>query len=536
MFGFFTRRKKKAAENNEAAVASPEAPVDAAIEPVEESDASEGAEPSAAPEAPGAGGDTPAATEAGDEPSEAAPAESDEVADELADEVADRADGTDAGPSGPDTPADYVPTIADVLMGRVAGYELAAPEPEPEPEPEPPPPPPPPTPPPTPPPPRAEAPTPATGTEAAAATTETEAEPAPVAEPAAGRPTEVAHEPSPGPAPLPATEPAAGQPTTTVEALRPGEAAAVAAGAATPARGSWFKRLRAGLARSRNNLAQLFVGSRIDEELFEDIETALIASDAGVSTTEHLIRQLRERVRRDRISDAQGLKQALKESLVELLTPLEQPIDIDRSRPLVMMITGVNGAGKTTSIGKLARHLRAIDQTVLLAAGDTFRAAAREQLARWGERNDVQVIASEGGDPAAVAFDAVKAGIARQTDVVIIDTAGRLPTQTHLMEELKKIRRVLGKAHEGAPHEVLLVLDGNTGQNMLAQVKAFDAAVQLTGLIVTKLDGTAKGGAIAALAHTRRDRPIPVYFIGVGEGVADLEAFSAREFASALVD
>jgi fused signal recognition particle receptor len=209
---------------------------------------------------------------------------------------------------------------------------------------------------------------------------------------------------------------------------------------------------------------------------------------------------------------------------------------VDRATPLVMMITGVNGAGKTTSIGKLARHLRAIDKTVLLAAGDTFRAAAREQLARWGERNEVQVIGNEGGDPAAVAFDAVKAGIARRTGVVMIDTAGRLPTQRHLMDELRKIRRVLGKAMDGSPHEVLLVLDGNTGQNMLAQVKAFDEAVQLTGLVVTKLDGTAKGGAIAALAYTRRETPIPVYFIGVGEGVEDLEAFSAKEFASALLE
>ena len=202
----------------------------------------------------------------------------------------------------------------------------------------------------------------------------------------------------------------------------------------------------------------------------------------------------------------------------------------------VVALLGPNGAGKTTSIGKLARHLHQIDQSVLLAAGDTFRAAAREQLARWGERNQVHVIANEGGDPAAVAFDAIKAGQARKVDVVMVDTAGRLPTQRHLMDELKKIRRVIGKAMDGAPHEVLLVLDGNTGQNMLAQVQAFDEAVQLTGLVVTKLDGTAKGGAIAALAHTRRDNPLPVYFIGVGEGVEDLQAFSAREFATALLD
>ncbi len=270
--------------------------------------------------------------------------------------------------------------------------------------------------------------------------------------------------------------------------------------------------------------------------MYEELENALLASDAGVATTQWLLTQLRERARRDRIVEAAALKSALRELLADLLAPLERPIDVDRATPLVMMITGVNGAGKTTSIGKLARHLRAIDKTVLLAAGDTFRAAAREQLTRWGERNGVQVIGNEGGDPAAVSFDAVKAGIARRTGVVMIDTAGRLPTQQHLMEELRKVRRVLGKAMDGAPHEVLLVLDGNTGQNMLAQVKAFDDTVQLTGLIVTKLDGTAKGGAIAALAFTRREQPIPVYFIGIGEGVADLEAFSAKEFASALLD
>ncbi|MDO4681744.1 MAG: signal recognition particle-docking protein FtsY [Lautropia sp.] len=302
-----------------------------------------------------------------------------------------------------------------------------------------------------------------------------------------------------------------------------------------PAREGWLARLRGGLARTRSQISSIFSRSRIDESLYEELETALLASDTGYGTTEWLLNELRARAKRDRINDAATLKAALTSILTELLTPLEQPIQVDRAVPLVMMITGVNGAGKTTSIGKLARHLHQIEQSVLLAAGDTFRAAAREQLARWGERNQVQVIASEGGDPAAVAFDAVKAGQARKVDVVMIDTAGRLPTQRHLMDELKKVRRVIGKAMDGAPHEVLLVLDGNTGQNMLAQVQAFDEAVQLTGLIVTKLDGTAKGGAIAALAHTRRDRPLPVYFIGVGEGVADLQAFSAEEFASALL-
>ena len=305
--------------------------------------------------------------------------------------------------------------------------------------------------------------------------------------------------------------------------------------AVRPARAGWFERLRGGLARTRSQLGSIFSRSKIDESLYEDLETALLASDTGYGTTEWLLGQLRERVKRDRIQDAATLKTALIDILTDLLTPLEKPIDVDRASPLVMMIAGVNGAGKTTSIGKLARHLHQIEQSVLLAAGDTFRAAAREQLARWGERNQVHVIANEGGDPAAVAFDAIKAGQARGIDVVMVDTAGRLPTQRHLMDELKKIRRVMGKAMDDAPHEVLLVLDGNTGQNMLAQVQAFDEAVQLTGLIVTKLDGTAKGGAIAALAHTRRDNPLPVYFIGVGEGVEDLQGFSAREFATALL-
>ncbi len=306
--------------------------------------------------------------------------------------------------------------------------------------------------------------------------------------------------------------------------------------AVRPARAGWFARLRGGLARTRSQLGSIFSRNRIDETLYEELETALLASDTGYGTTTWLLDELRERAQRDRINDAAMLKTALIDILTELLSPLEKPIDVDRADPLVMMITGVNGAGKTTSIGKLARHLHQIDQSVLLAAGDTFRAAAREQLARWGERNQVHVIANEGGDPAAVAFDAIKAGQARKVDVVMVDTAGRLPTQRHLMDELKKIRRVIGKAMDNAPHEVLLVLDGNTGQNMLAQVQAFDEAVQLTGLVVTKLDGTAKGGAIAALAHTRRDNPLPVYFIGVGEGVEDLQAFSAREFATALLD
>ena len=327
-------------------------------------------------------------------------------------------------------------------------------------------------------------------------------------------------------APRPVPQPAAAPPATPAELVP----------APMPDRTPWLARLKQGLSRTSGNLAGLFIGVKVDEALFEELETALLTSDAGVETSQWLLDRLRERVKKERLAEPQQVKAALRALLVELLMPLEQPIDIDRATPLVVMIAGVNGAGKTTSIGKLARHLRNEGKTVLLAAGDTFRAAAREQLAQWGSRNEVEVISQQGGDPAAVAFDAVSAGRARATGVVMIDTAGRLPTQTHLMDELKKVRRVIGKAMDGAPHEVLLVLDGNTGQNMLAQVKAFDESVQLTGLIVTKLDGTARGGALAALAHTRRDRPVPVYFIGVGEGIDDLQAFSAEEFAAALVD
>ena len=297
-----------------------------------------------------------------------------------------------------------------------------------------------------------------------------------------------------------------------------------------------MSRLKQGLSKTRSNLAVLFGGAKIDETLYEELETALLVSDAGVDTTAWVLESLRTSVRQGRLTEASQVRDALRALLTELLLPLERPLDIDRATPLVMMIAGVNGAGKTTSIGKLAHHLQHEGKTILLAAGDTFRAAAREQLAEWGLRNGVQVIAQQGGDPAAVAFDSVSAALARQTGVVMIDTAGRLPTQLHLMEELRKVRRALAKAMPGAPHECVLVLDGNTGQNMLAQVKAFDETIGLTGLVVTKLDGTAKGGALAALAHTRRDRPIPVYFIGVGESIEDLQAFSAAEFASALLD
>ena len=236
-------------------------------------------------------------------------------------------------------------------------------------------------------------------------------------------------------------------------------------------------------------------------------------------------------------TDPSQVKTLLIEAITELLTPLEKALVVGEHTPTVIMVAGVNGAGKTTSIGKLTKHLSGAQQKVLLAAADTFRAAAREQLLVWADRNHVDIVSQEGGDPAAVTFDAVQAGKARGCDVVIADTAGRLATQLHLMDELRKVKRVIGKAMEGAPHEVLLVVDGNTGQNALAQVKAFDEAIGLTGLIVTKLDGTAKGGVLAAIALWSKEhhRGVPVYFIGVGEKLEDLQTFSAREFAQALL-
>ena len=295
---------------------------------------------------------------------------------------------------------------------------------------------------------------------------------------------------------------------------------------------SWLSRLKAGLAKTSSNLTTLFIGARISEELYEELESALLMSDAGVEATQWLLDALKRKVKEERLTEADQVKTALRTLLIDLLTPLQKPLVLGRHQPLVMMIAGVNGAGKTTTIGKLAKHLQVHRQSVLLAAGDTFRAAAREQLTIWGERNNVTVIAQESGDPAAVAFDAVQSAKARGTNVVMVDTAGRLPTQLHLMEELKKIKRVIGKAMDSAPHEVLLVIDGNTGQNALAQVKAFDDALTLTGLVVTKLDGTAKGGVLAAIAKTR---PVPVYFIGIGEKIEDLQPFNATEFVDALL-
>lgn len=299
----------------------------------------------------------------------------------------------------------------------------------------------------------------------------------------------------------------------------------------------WLGRLKAGLRKTGQGIAQVFTGTRIDDALYEELESALLMADTGLPATEHLLADLKRRVKDTKATDPTAVKALLVDALTELLRPLQRPLEVGAATPTVFMVVGVNGAGKTTSIGKLTHHLAADGQKVLLAAADTFRAAAREQLAVWGDRNRVDIVSQQGGDPSAVSFDAVSAGRARGCDVVIADTAGRLPTQQHLMEELKKIRRTITKAQDGAPHEVLLVVDGNTGQNALAQVKAFDAAVQLTGLIVTKLDGTAKGGVLAAIARwcSAEGRPLAVYFIGVGEQLADLQPFDAREFAQALV-
>ena len=307
--------------------------------------------------------------------------------------------------------------------------------------------------------------------------------------------------------------------------------------AASPERTGWMQRLKSGLRKTGGGIARVFTGTRIDDALYEELESALLQADTGVSATEQLLGDLKRRVKESKATDPAQVKALLAEVLAALLQPMERPLMVGQAQPTVMMVVGVNGAGKTTTIGKLTRHLADAGQKVLLAAADTFRAAAREQLAVWADRTRVEIVSQEGGDPAAVTFDAVVAGRARGCDVVIADTAGRLPTQLHLMEELKKVKRVIAKAQDGAPHEVLLVVDGNTGQNALAQVQAFDAALGLTGLIVTKLDGTAKGGVLAAIARwaAQNQRSLAVYFVGVGEGLEDLQVFRAREFADALL-
>ena len=299
----------------------------------------------------------------------------------------------------------------------------------------------------------------------------------------------------------------------------------------------WTARLKEGLARTRKvlntDLKDLFAGGPIDEAFFDELETTLLLADVGVSATEQLIGDLRATVRREGLRERQQLKGALREALLRLLKPIAVPLVVDSPQPFIVMLAGVNGAGKTTSIGKIAKYYQQQGKSILLAAGDTFRAAAREQLQVWGERNNVAVIAQQSGDAAAVIFDAINAAKARSIDIVLCDTAGRLPTQLHLMEEIAKVKRVIAKAVPGAPHEILLVLDANTGQNALNQVKTFDDALGVTGLVLTKLDGTAKGGVIAAIARAYK---IPVRFIGVGEAVDDLQPFSAEEFVDASLD
>ena len=351
-------------------------------------------------------------------------------------------------------------------------------------------------------------------------------------------PTVPAASPPAAAAPAPRAEPSDAQASAPpwADAAQPAVDTAPV-GESDAARAGWVRRLRQGLRKTSTGLARVFTGTRIDDALYEELEAALLLADTGMAAAEYLLADLRRRVKESKATEPARVKELLADALADLLAPLQRVLEVGRESPTVIMVVGVNGAGKTTSIGKLTRWLALAGCKVLLAAADTFRAAAREQLLVWAGRNQVEIVAQHGGDPAAVSFDAVVAGKARGCDVVIADTAGRLPTQTHLMEELKKIRRTIAKAQAGAPHEVLLVVDGHTGQNALAQVKAFDAALGLTGLVVTKLDGTAKGGVLAAVAlwGAQQGRVVPVYFIGVGETLQDLQSFDAREFAQALV-
>jgi fused signal recognition particle receptor len=301
----------------------------------------------------------------------------------------------------------------------------------------------------------------------------------------------------------------------------------------------FFRRLRGGLAKTRSALSSgvgnLLLGKKaIDDGVLEELEGGLLLADVGVDATRRIVDALAQRVKRKQLNDTIALHEALQIELVELLRPIARPLVVDtQRRPFVVLVVGVNGAGKTTTIGKLAQRLKAEGKSVLLAAGDTFRAAAVEQLTSWGNRNGIPVIAqAQGSDSASVVFDAVRSGQARGVDVVIADTAGRLQAKTNLMEELAKIRRVVSKLDASAPHSVLLVLDGSVGQNALSQVKEFDAAVGLTGLIVTKLDGTAKAGVLFAIAHSSR---LPVHFVGVGETADDLRTFDPESFVEALL-
>lgn len=322
------------------------------------------------------------------------------------------------------------------------------------------------------------------------------------------------------------------EPNAEESKLKPAEATAV-----VETSKSWTERLKQGLAKTRNQLgnqlAGIFGGGKIDAEVYEELESILLTSDVGISATEFLLDDIKNRVKRQSLDDTAQLKTALKEALSDLLLPLQKPLETSTHKPFIIMLAGVNGAGKTTTIGKLAKHFQSQGKSVLIAAGDTFRAAAREQLQIWGERNNVHVVAQTSGDPAAVMFDAINSALAKNIDIVLADTAGRLPTQLHLMEEIAKVKRVMDKALPGAPHEVLLVLDSNTGQNAVNQVRIFDDALGVTGLVLSKLDGTAKGGVIAAIAQAR---PIPIRYIGIGEAIDDLRPFNAAEFIDAMID
>jgi fused signal recognition particle receptor len=300
----------------------------------------------------------------------------------------------------------------------------------------------------------------------------------------------------------------------------------------------FFKRLRAklnqGPAWLTTDIVELLPGRKIDAEILDDLETRLITADVGVEATTRILDDLRRRVARKELNDVDALLNALNEAMSQILTPVERPLTIDTAhKPFVILVVGINGAGKTTTIGKLSARLLAEGKTVMLAAGDTFRAAAREQLEVWAERNKVPIIAQQAGaEPAAVIFDALNAARARNIDVLIADTAGRLHTQTHLMDELKKVKRVLARLDPSAPHEVLLVLDGTIGQNAVAQAEEFNKGLGVTGLVITKLDGTAKGGVVLAIAQRLN---IPIRFIGVGEQSEDFGVFNATEFVSALL-
>jgi fused signal recognition particle receptor len=294
-------------------------------------------------------------------------------------------------------------------------------------------------------------------------------------------------------------------------------------------------RIKKGLSKTREKLTteltSLFTGKKIDEALFEELETILLTSDVGISATTYLLESIRASVKKNNIENADEIKGLLKEKLIELLTPIENPLVIKGTNPYVIMVVGVNGAGKTTTIGKLTKIFLDENKSVLIAAGDTFRAAATEQLQVWGQRNNVHVVSQASGDPSAVIFDAINSAKAKNIDIVIADTAGRLPTQKHLIDEITKVKRVINKCHAEAPHEILLVLDANTGQNAISQLKIFNEALGITGLALTKLDGTAKGGVIAAIA---KEKPTPLRYIGIGETIDDLKVFNAQEFVDAL--